>query len=187
LLHVGSTIPRKRIDVLLDVFAAVRAVRPDARLVRVGGAFTAEQRVRARDLGILDGIVILPFVDRATLGAVYRRAAMALLPSDREGFGLPVVEALGCGTPVIASDIAVLREVGGDAVDYCAVGDVPAWRDAILRLADERTAQPERWQLRSDKGIARAADFSWSRYAAAVAEVYRAVAAGQAPPSGPVS
>ena len=63
----------------------------------------------------LDAIVVLPFVDRATLAAVYRRAALALLPSEREGFGLPLVEALACGTPVVASDIPVLREVGGDA------------------------------------------------------------------------
>jgi len=177
LLHVGSTIPRKRIDVLLDVFAAVRARRPEARLVRVGGAFTAEQRVRARELGLLDGIAVLPFGDRATLGAVYRRATLALLPSEREGFGLPLVEALGCGTPVVASDIPVLREVGGDAVDYCAVGDVDGWRDAILRLIDERSSNPEQWRLRKERALARAGDFSWSRYAAAVVEVYRSVAA----------
>ena len=179
LLHVGSTIPRKRIDVLLDVFAAVRAIRPEARLVRVGGAFTAEQRVRARELGVLDAIAVLPFVDRATLGAVYRRATVALLPSEREGFGLPLVEALGCGTPVVASDIPALREVGGGAAEYCAVADVPAWRDTILRLIDERASNPEQWRLRRERSLARAADFSWSHYAAAVADVYRAVTAGR--------
>src|SRR5262245_32243193 len=111
LLHVGSTIERKRIDLLLDLFAGVRQARPDVRLIRVGGPFTAEQRIRARELGVLDAITVLPFVDRATLAAVYRRSALALLPSEREGFGLPVIEALACGTPVVASDIAVLKEV----------------------------------------------------------------------------
>ena len=180
LLHVGRTITRKRIDVLLDVFAAVRARRPEARLVRVGGAFTAEQRVRARELGVLDAIVVLPFVDRATLGAVYRRAAVALLTSEREGFGLPLVEALGCGTPVVASDIPVLREVGGDAAEYCEVGDVAAWRDAILRVVDERVTDVERWQARRRRALDRAADFSWSRYAAALVDLYRSVAGGRA-------
>jgi glycosyltransferase involved in cell wall biosynthesis len=180
LLHVGSTIPRKRIDVLLDVFAAVRAKRPEARLVRVGGAFTAEQRVRARELGVLDAIVVLPFVDRATLGAVYRRATVALLPSEREGFGLPLVEALGCGTPVVASDIPVLREVGGDAAEYCPVGDVAAWRDAILRVIDERITETGQWESRRRRAFERAADFSWSRYAAALVDVYRSVAGGRA-------
>src|SRR5438874_5862659 len=56
LLHVGSTIPRKRIDLLLEVFAGVRRSRPEARLTRVGGPFTAEQRVQARTLGIADAI-----------------------------------------------------------------------------------------------------------------------------------
>ena len=120
LLHVGSTIARKRIDVLLRVIAAVRRERKDVRLMRVGGPFTAEQRAlvaRARPRRV---IVVLPFLDRSTLAAVYRRSALVLLPSEREGFGLPVLEALACGTPVVASDIEALREVGGDAATYCA-------------------------------------------------------------------
>jgi glycosyltransferase involved in cell wall biosynthesis len=176
LLHVGSTIPRKRIDVLLDVFVAVKAARPDARLIRVGGPFTAAQRVRARDLGVLDSIVVLPFVDRATLAAVYRRAALSLLPSDREGFGLPLVESLACGTPMVASDIPVLRELGGTAVSYAALGAIGSWRDAVLALLAEREASPERWRARQADGIARAAAFSWAHYAARVVDVYSAIA-----------
>ncbi|HTM26908.1 MAG TPA: glycosyltransferase family 1 protein [Vicinamibacterales bacterium] len=177
LLHVGSTIERKRIDLLLEVFAAVRAVRPDARLVRVGGPFSGAQRAQARDLGIADAIAILPFVDRATLGAVYRRAALTLLPSEREGFGLPLVESLASGTPMVASDIPVLRELGADAVVYCAFGNIPPWRDAILALLAERERDPDRWRARKARGVARASEFSWSHYAARVAEVYDAVAA----------
>jgi glycosyltransferase involved in cell wall biosynthesis len=176
LLHVGSTIPRKRIDVLLDVLAGVRRRRPDARLTRVGGPFTAEQRVRARDLGITDAIHVLPFVDRATLSAVYRRSAVALLTSDREGFGLPVVEALASGTPMIVSDIPVLREVGGDAVTYCPVGAVDAWVDAIVALLDERARDPRQWDVRRAEGRVRAADFSWSHYTSDVVALYRRIA-----------
>lgn len=176
LLHVGSTIPRKRIDVLLEVFAAVRRHRLDARLVRVGGPFTAEQRAHARNLGVFDAIAVLPFVDRVTLSAVYRRAAVALLPSEREGFGLPVVEALACGTPVVATDIAVLREVGADAVSYAPLADVPRWSDVILRLLDERETRPDAWAARRARGLARAAEFSWFRYADDVADLYCALA-----------
>ena len=175
LLHVGSTIPRKRIDVLLDVFAAVRRARAEVRLTRVGGPFTAEQRVRARELGVLDAITVLPFVDRATLAAVYRRSALALLTSDREGFGLPLVEALAGGTPMVASDIAVLREIGSTAVTYCPVGSVERWSGEILRLLDERAGQPAQWQARRTAGRVRAAEFSWSRYTAAVVDRYRAI------------
>ena len=177
LLHVGSTISRKRIDVLLEVFAEVRKTRPDARLVRVGGPFSAAQRVRARELGIGDdAIVVLPFVDRATLAAVYRHATVALLPSEREGFGLPVVEALACGTPVVASDIPVLREVGADAAAYCGVADVAAWTRSILALIAERDTNPGAWQARKARGVARAAQFSWATYAASVVSVYRCTA-----------
>ena len=83
------------------------------RLVRVGGPFTAEQQALVRELGLGEAIVVLPTLDRSTLAAVYRRSALLLMPSEREGFGLPVLEALACGTPVVASDIAALREVGG--------------------------------------------------------------------------
>jgi glycosyltransferase involved in cell wall biosynthesis len=181
LLHVGSTIARKRIDLLLDVFAAVRAERKDARLIRIGGPFTAEQRIRARELGILDAIVVLPFVDRATLAAVYRRAALTLLPSEREGFGLPLVESLASGTPMVASDIPVLRELGGDAVSYCPLGDVVQWAIAVLALLSERERSPERWRLRKAAGIARASDFSWSHYAASLVAVYGAIAGRPVP------
>jgi glycosyltransferase involved in cell wall biosynthesis len=176
LLHVGSTIPRKRIDVLLDVFAGVRQARPDVRLTRVGGPFTAEQRVRARDLGVLDAIRVLPFVDRATLAAVYRRSALAVLPSDREGFGLPIVEALAHGTPMVASDIPVLREIGSGAVTYCAVGEASTWVETILRLLRERETDAAAWRARRAAGLDRAADFSWSRYTESVVARYRAIA-----------
>jgi glycosyltransferase involved in cell wall biosynthesis len=176
LLHVGSTIPRKRIDVLLDVFAGVRRARPDARMTRVGGPFTAEQRIRARDIGVLDAIHVLPFVDRATLAAVYRRSALALLTSDREGFGLPIVEALACGTPMIASDIPVLREVGSGAVTFCPVGAAADWVETILRLLRERETDAAAWQVRRSAGLARASDFSWSRYTEDVVARYRRIA-----------
>jgi glycosyltransferase involved in cell wall biosynthesis len=182
LLHVGSTIDRKRIDVLLEVFAAVRTVRRDARLIRVGGPFTGAQRAQARDLGIADAIVVVPFVDRGTLSAIYRRAALTLLPSEREGFGLPLVESLASGTPLVASDIQVLREIGGDAVVYCPPGRVTGWRDAVLALLQERETNPEGWRARCARGVSRAAEFSWSHYAAKVAQLY-AVVAGRIEPA----
>ncbi len=113
LLHVGSTIARKRIDVLLRVFDSLRSAHRQLRLMRVGGPFTAAQQALVRELGLGDAVVVLPALDRSTLASVYRRSALLLMPSEREGFGLPVLEALACGTPVVASDVAALREVGG--------------------------------------------------------------------------
>lgn len=176
ILHVGSTIARKRIDVLLHVLKAVRRVRPDVRLVRVGGPFTGEQRALVRELRLDDFIVVLPFLDRATLAAVYRRSAVVLLPSEREGFGLPVLESLACGTPVVASDIEALREVGGDTVRYCPPEDVEAWTAAVVSALGERRDERERWADRRSAGIARAASFSWSRYTREVVRLYRRLA-----------
>jgi glycosyltransferase involved in cell wall biosynthesis len=175
ILHVGSAIPRKRIDVLIRIMSELGR---GARLVRVGGAFTAEQAALARDLGV--DVVVLPFVDRSTLAAVYRRSALLVMPSEREGFGLPLIESLACGTPVVASDIPALREVGGDAVEYCAVGDVDGWTAAIGGLLDEREQRPAEWAARQERGVRRAEAFSWSKYAGEIAALYGRVAGGTA-------
>jgi glycosyltransferase involved in cell wall biosynthesis len=171
LLHVGTTIPRKRIDVLLRVVAAIREVRPEVRLLKAGGTFTVAQRDLIGSLGLESAIVELPFLERDELAALYRRAAAVLVTSDREGFGLPVAEAMACGTPVVATDLAVLREVGGPAGVYCALDDISGWRDAVLGVLDERR-EPVARMHRRDAGLAQAHRFSWASYAAAMAGLY---------------
>jgi glycosyltransferase involved in cell wall biosynthesis len=175
LLHVGSTIPRKRIDVLLRVFAEVKKRFPQARLLRVGGEFTFDQERLAQQLNLQESIKVLPHLDRDVLAAIYRHAALVLLPSEREGFGLPVVEAMACGTPVVASDLSVLREVGGAVTSYCPSADVPSWRDTICELLAERSEQPERWAERQTRSVAQAARFSWAEYAQAIVGIYQEV------------
>jgi glycosyltransferase involved in cell wall biosynthesis len=172
-LHVGSAIARKRIDILIRI---IGELGHGTRLVRVGGPFTAEQTALARDLGV--AVVVLPFVDRSTLAAVYRHSALLVMPSEREGFGLPLLESLACGTPVVASDIPALREVGGDAATYCAVGDVDGWTVAIGDLLEERDQRPNDWAARQDRGIRRADAFSWSKYAREIVALYEQVATG---------
>ena len=172
LLHVGSTIPRKRIDVLIQTMAAVRATGRTVRLIRAGGAFTDEQAALAARLQISDVTAVLPSLDRRTLAAVYRRAALLLLPSEREGFGLPLVEAMACGTPVVASDLGALKEVGEEAAVYCPAGDVPAWVQAVKRLLAEREGDPQVWSARRNRAVQRAAAFTWSRYATHMAGIY---------------
>ena len=179
ILHVGSTIPRKRIDLLLRIFVALRRELPTARLIRVGGTFTAAQRRLMDQLALPgDSVRILPFLDRETLAAVYRRAALVLLPSEAEGYGLPALEAMACGTPVLASDIAALREVGGPATAFCPVADVPRWSAALLALLDERRESSSGWAERCDAGVKWAARFTWREYADRAADLYRAIAAG---------
>ena len=172
LLHVGSTIPRKRIDVLLSVFSEIQKVRPQTRLVRVGGPFEAEQERLARSLGILDKIIVLPFLERQVLAAVYRKAALVLLPSESEGFGLPLLEAAACGAPVVASDIQVLREIGGPAAVYCPVGEIGHWARTVMELLHEKIEATDSWNLRRTTALHHAARFRWSETARQISVVY---------------
>lgn len=182
LLHVGSTIPRKRIDILFRVFAECRRVQPNLRLVHAGAAFTAAQLLDARSLGIDDAIDCRSSLDARSLAAAYRRAALTLIPSEAEGFGLPLAESMACATPVVASDIPALREVGGDAATYCAVGDVAGWTRRVLELLRERGGQAdtynESWSRRAAVCRGRAALFSWDRNAREIAALYRTILFG---------
>ena len=174
LLHVGGNMPRKRLDVLLDVFAAVRPRVPGLRLVQVGGPWPTPLAER---LGRLGGSVLqVRGLSREQLSELYRRAAAVLVTSEAEGFGLPAIEALACGAAVVASDIPVLREVGGDAVVYCAVGDVPAWAGAVAGLlTDPELAPPRATRL------AQAARYSWGEHAQVIGAAYLRLAAGLPP------
>lgn len=171
-LHVGSNAPRKRIDTVVGCVADVGRQMAGIHLVRVGGPFTPEQERLARELGVRAAISVLPVLDDRTLAAVYRRASVVVLPSEREGFGLPVVEALACGTPVVASDLFVLREVGGTAPEYRRVGDRAAWAEAVLGLVRERLERPDTLADRRARGLAWARRFTWTRFAEELAAIY---------------
>jgi glycosyltransferase involved in cell wall biosynthesis len=118
-------------------------------------------------------VTVLPFVDRRVLAALYRRATMLLQPSEREGFGLPVAEAMASGTPVVASRIPALVEVGGRAATYCPVGDVRAWVAAISELLDERMASSTDWRARCSASLVQARRFSWREHARRMTDLYR--------------
>ena len=168
LLHVGVCTTRKRIDVLLDVFALARKRYPDLRLAQIGGPWTPEQCEQIDRLGVAADVVQVRGLERRTIAALYRRAAMLLQPSEAEGFGLPVIEALACGATVVASDLPILREVGGDAAVYCPVADVPRWAEAVVRLLDDPAAAPE-----PSCRLAQARRFSWASHARTVLGAYQ--------------
>lgn len=169
-LHVGHCLPRKRIDVLLEVFARLRERFPELRLVKATGEWSEEHRATIERRGIAGAIDRRHGLSRVDLAELYRGARLVLMPSDAEGFGLPVAEALACGTPVLASDLPVLREVGGDAADYAPVGDLDAWTAAAERILSRPDAAPLR-----EARLARAALFRWDRHAETVARAYLAL------------
>jgi glycosyltransferase involved in cell wall biosynthesis len=176
LLHIGSTIPRKNVETLLRVFAGVRRRNPHARLLRVGGPMTPAQRRLAVILGILDDVVELPSLSRPVVAAVCRRSQMLLMPSTREGFGLPIVEAMSAGAVVVASNIPVLRETGGHAAIYCEPDRVEEWVDVICTLSGERDRSPDLFEVRRRRGFEHAARFSWDAYASRMIDIYDEIA-----------
>jgi glycosyltransferase involved in cell wall biosynthesis len=179
LLHVGSAIPRKRIDILLRVFAAARQRTPALQLVRIGGPLTSTQQRIAGELGVADSMVSVPNLSRDLLAALYRKAGLVLLTSESEGFGLTLAEALACGTPAIATDIPVLREVGGDVARFCTLGNITSWAGEIESVLQMRRSPDAMADFR-ERAAAHVVRFSLHNHAAAVRAVYDSVLAGEA-------
>jgi glycosyltransferase involved in cell wall biosynthesis len=175
LLSVGSTIARKRIDVLLRVFASVLKGFPTARLVRVGGPFTDAQVRLARELGVEESILVLPFIGRDVLAAIYRRVTLLLQTSEAEGFGMPLAEAMACGCPVVASDLTVLREIGGTVCVYCPMGDIDHWTSAVAGVLRENAEQDGGGEFRRQQALAQVARYSWAENARQTVKIYEAV------------
>jgi glycosyltransferase involved in cell wall biosynthesis len=171
ILHVGSCIPRKRIDVLLDTFAKLRAKLPQLHLVKVGGNWSPEQQQQITDLNLENSIVHLTNLPNSTIASLYQQAKIVMMTSEAEGFGMPVSEALACGSIVLASDIPVLREVGGDAAIYSPVGDLNAWVTNSLMAITTPDRAPS-----LDLRLARAACYTWDNYARTIVTAYSELA-----------
>lgn len=165
LLHVGNDIPRKRIDRLLKIVAAVRDSGQRVRLVRVGGPMTRQHKRLAERLNI--PVVEVPSVDRDVLRAVYGRCAVLLLPSDREGFGLPVIEAFATGRPAVVSDLPALREVSGGLARWVEPDDIAGWVAAIWHALQPQDAAVGEYARR-----AHAATLTWDSHARGLLPVY---------------
>jgi glycosyltransferase involved in cell wall biosynthesis len=173
ILTVGTLEPRKDLVTLLHAFDQLRAAGDTRELVVVGGRGWKDRRlVQELDARAEKGVRWLGYVGESELVALYTGADLLAFTPALEGFGLPLVEAMACGTPVVASDIAALREVGGDVARFVAPGDATAVADAIR----EELADAEGLAARRKKGQKHAERFSWTRTAEAVWE--RARAAG---------
>lgn len=168
LLVVGQDAPNKRHAIALKAFA--HGAPEGWRLVLVqrqshNGALPA----LARTLGIEERVSWLPTLELNDLVTLYQTAGALVQPSDYEGFGSPVLEAMSCGCPPIASDIPTLREVIGNGGVLVAVDDIAAFVRTIRTLAESATMRAE-W---SAAALARSQDFSWDRCARETLEVFR--------------
>lgn len=166
-LAVGTLQPRKNLLRLLEALTIVSREMPvHLRVIGPDGHQAAAIRQRLASSVQTD---VVGWLDDAALAAEYRHADVFAYPSIYEGFGLPVIEAMACGTPVVTSTAGSLPEVAGDAAVLVDPFDVAALAGAIRRVAEDG---PGAAALRA-RGLARAAIFTWQRSAALHAKVYR--------------
>lgn len=160
LFTISTIEPRKNLGTLFEAFAALE--RKDVRLVVAGGKGWLYESALARigELGIGDRVDLLGYVADDRLPGLYGHAEAYVCPSLTEGFGMPVLEAMLAGTPVVSSDAGALPEVGGDLVRYFSPTDVAGMARAIgEELADETRRERAAWAK------VRAAEFTWDRCA----------------------
>ncbi len=193
LLYVGTRERRKNLPGLVEVFAGVASAAPELSLVLVGARpWDEASRVHGsaawtgRDLedglaarGLADRVLVLGQVDHAALTALYSAAVAFVFPSLFEGFGLPVLEAMACGCPVVVSNRSALPEVVGDAGLLADPDDHDAFADAVLRVWRESALHSRL----AAAGLERAKAFSWARTAQATFAVYREAAAERGAPA----
>jgi glycosyltransferase involved in cell wall biosynthesis len=171
ILHVGTVEPRKNLPTLFEALKYLPL--GDVRLVVAGrkGWSWEEIFVRLARLGLESQVVFTGFVADDDLPALYSLAEVLAYPSFYEGFGLPPLEAMACGTPVVASNSSSLPEVVGDAAILVAPGDVGGWKEALERLL---TSAGLRGVLR-ERGLHRVSRFTWEAAAVKTREVYREI------------
>ncbi|HXH13643.1 MAG TPA: glycosyltransferase family 1 protein [Alphaproteobacteria bacterium] len=182
ILHVGHCGQRKNLETLLQAFAALDRRRLAATLVQCGGQFTPAQRGLIARLQIGPWVRQIPFVAAQHLPALYSLAHALILPSWYEGFGLPALEAMACGTPVVAANTSALPEVVADAGLLVDPADTAGLANAIQRLLVDSSLRAD---LRA-RGIARAKHFSWERCARETLAVYAEVQSAPGDLSGPI-
>lgn len=177
ILHVGVNKPHKNLETLLEAYHRYYTRTPAegrASLVLVGEhdpRYVTPRRWAAQ-LGLARSVLALGNVPDEDLRDLYTGASCVAVPSLYEGFGLPVLEAMACGAPVVCSSSSALPEVAGDAAIQLDPRDTVGWTRTITRLLEDQTL---RESLRA-QGLSRAAEFSWEATARATLEVYRAIA-----------
>ena len=162
ILYVGAITPRKRLDLLLEAYPALRAGGFSMTWVGYPGK-DAERLLRAVEVERAEGegLAWVPNASSDEVASRMARAAVVAYPSEMEGFGLPMAEALACGTPVVALDTPVAREVGGEAALY-SPPDAPELAQKLLEAA--KLSSDTAWQERAKRQIG---PLSWGKRAEA--------------------
>ena len=168
ILMVGHRGQYKDAAVLFRAFARITTRFPEVKLVCIGGGtFTKDERGLLERLGIASR-VRQDVLSDPRMPAAYANAMAFVFPSRYEGFGLPVLEAMACGTPTLLAEATSLPEVGGDAARYFPVGDDDSLAEALIEVLSDPTLRREL----AAGGVERASGFTWRRTAEATARAY---------------
>ncbi|MHB9031614.1 MAG: glycosyltransferase family 4 protein [Anaerolineae bacterium] len=175
LVYLGGFDRRKQVPELLEAFSAIQGQIPGIQLVVAGrlpkqdNAFTPDPQRIVRELGLGSRVQFLGEVSETDKPAIYSGAVALVFPSLYEGFGLPVLEALACGTPAVVCTGSSLEEVAGEGALYAPPQDQLALQNAILRISQQTSLRDQLGQ----SGKAHARRFSWDMSARKTLEVYR--------------
>lgn len=172
ILHVGHCGPYKNIEGILRCIPMIaRRLGSPVQFVKVGAPFSPEQKALIGRLGIGDSILHLGMVPASDLPRIYAESHVLLFPSFYEGFGLPVLEAMACGTPVVASNVGALPEVVGDTGLLADPTDHVSLVEAVVQVV----TQPSLKATLQQRGLERARQFTWEKTARETLAVYREV------------
>lgn len=168
-LAVGTVQPRKNYERLMQAIAALPARFADVKLVIVGGRGWLEAPIHAQARALGERVQFLGFADEEDLPTLYSAAACIAFPSLYEGFGLPVLEGMACGVPVLTANVSSLPEVAGDAALMIDPYSVEAIRVGLIALLEEDSAARA---ARLERGFAQAARFTWQAAARQLKTLY---------------
>lgn len=159
MLCIGGEAPSKNVRKAIESYALARqTLRRKCPDLWIGGINASARQPfadSARDAGIAQHVKFLPYLSCEELQSIYRQAMLVLIPSLREGFGLPLLEAMASGTPVVSSNLTSLPEVGGDAPLYTSPENIAEMATVIAQVVSD----PELWTNMISRGISRAAEF----------------------------
>ena len=173
-LYVGTLEPRKNVAGLLDAYGTLPTGVRDAHPLLIAGAWGWKAdalREKLAQQHLSEHVRLLGFMNDPQLAAVYGACTALVWPSFYEGFGLPPLEAMACGAPVIVSNAASLPEVVGDAGPLLDPADVSSWTTAMERMAENEAFRADC----RERSLARAAQFSWERCVRETVACYRRV------------
>jgi glycosyltransferase involved in cell wall biosynthesis len=172
ILHVGSTQPRKNVERLFQALACLQQQKVNFTFIQAGGVQTPSLRELSQQLNLQQSVHFLGPVSEAELLALYNVADVFVFPSLYEGFGLPVLEAMACGTPVITSNVSSLPEVAGDAAVLLNPHHTKAMAEEIGRILES----PALAEAVGKRGLERAKQFTWENTAVRTFSIYEQVA-----------